>query len=57
MVFLDQVHGLDAIGSLGHHFHAAHLGKQILELVASQLFVVDNERGEGHRIENFDCRK
>ena len=48
MVLLDQVNGLDAVGSLRHHIHAAHLVEQILQLVAGQLFVVDDERGDRH---------
>ena len=47
-MFLDQVDGFDSVGSLGDHIHAAHGFEQVLELVAGQLFVVDDERGERH---------
>ena len=46
-MLFNQVHGLNAVSSLGHHVHAAHLFEQVLELVAGQLFVVDDERGDG----------
>ncbi len=59
-MLLDQFHGLDAVGSLRHHLHAAHLAEQVLQLLAGQLFVVDDERGEGHvnqKRRQLDCRK
>jgi len=40
-------YGLDAVGSLSNHIHAAHLGEQVGKLLAGQLFVVDDERGRG----------
>ncbi len=48
MVLLDQVNGLNAVRSLRHHIHPAHLGQKIAKLVAGQLFVVDDERGDVH---------
>ena len=48
MVLLNQLHSLDAVGSLRHDLHAAHLVEQVGQLLASQLFVVDDERGESH---------
>ncbi len=48
VVFLDQVYGFNAVGSLGHDLDAADRVEQVLQLVAGQLFVVDNERGKRH---------
>ena len=56
-MLLDQLHGFNAVGPLCHHLHAAHLAEQVPELVAGQLFVVDDERGEVHAIRMFDCRQ
>ena len=54
MVLLDQVHGLDTVAALGYDVHAAHRLEKILELVAGQLFIVDDERGQGHV--ELNCR-
>ncbi len=48
MVLVDEVDGLNAVGALGNHVHVAHRIEQVFELVAGQLFIVDNERGNGH---------
>ena len=48
MVLVDQIHGLNAVRALRNDIHIADRIKQVLELVAGQLFVVDNERGDGH---------
>jgi hypothetical protein len=48
-VLLDQIDSFNAVRALGHHIHAAHRVQQVLQLVASQLFVIDNERGNIHR--------
>ena len=48
MMLLDEVDGLNAVRSLGNDIDAADGVEQVLELVAGQLFVVDDERGDGH---------
>jgi hypothetical protein len=60
VVLLDQIHGFNPVGSLGNYINAAHGIEQILELIAGQLFVIDDERGDGHENQQtgkFDCRK
>ena len=44
MVFIDKVDGLNAVRSLGDDVDVADGIEQILQLVAGQLFVVDDER-------------
>ena len=48
MVLLDQIHGFDTVGALRHNIHVTHRVKQILELVAGELFVVDYECRKRH---------
>jgi len=47
MVLLDQLHGLDAVGSL-RTTSTRPPGQAVGKLLASQLFVVDDKRGNGH---------
>ena len=53
MVLVDEVDGLDAVRALGNDIHVADRIEQVLELVAGQLFVVDNERRDGHGTEQL----
>ena len=48
MVLLDEVNGFNAVGSLGEDFDASDFVEEEAELVAGQLFVVDDEGGERH---------
>jgi hypothetical protein len=48
MVFVDEIDGLNAVRALGNDIYIPDGIEQVLELVASQLFVIDNERGDGH---------
>ena len=47
-VLLNQVDTLDSVRPLCNHVNAPHRIQKELKLLASQLFVVDDERGEVH---------
>ena len=44
----NQLNGFDSVGSLRHHIHIPSRLKQVCKLVASQLFVVNNQCGNSH---------
>jgi len=44
MMLLDQLDGLNAVSALSDDVYVADRVEQVFELVASQLFVIDNER-------------
>ncbi len=48
VVFLNQVDRFNAVGALGYNVDAAQSFEQVLELIASQLFVIDDEGGKRH---------
>ena len=48
VVVVDEVDGFNAVGSVGEDFDAADFVEEEAELVAGQLFVVDDEGGERH---------
>jgi len=48
VVLLDEVNGFNAVGSVGEDLDAADFVEEEAELFAGQLFVVDDEGGEGH---------
>ncbi len=50
IVFADQGDGFQAVLALRDYVHIVQVLEQVGELVACQLFVVDDDRGEGHRV-------
>ena len=52
IVFADQADRFQAILALRDHVHVVQVFEQIGELIARQLFVVDDDRGERHRVQS-----
>src|ERR1019366_6055845 len=50
IVLLDQAYGFQTVLTLCDHVHVAGVLEQVSELVARQLFVIDQNRGKRHRI-------
>ena len=48
VVLLNELDGLNAVAALGEDIDAADLVEEVAELFASELFVVDDEGGDGH---------
>ena len=47
-MFANKVHGLQAVLTLSHDVHVIYALEQVRQLVARELFIIDNNRRERH---------